>query len=161
MKFSAQEDIEAPIDRVFAHVSNFEAFERNAIRRGAEIERESASMQPTLGMAWKVRFEFRGRARKVKVKLSELAAGKKAILFVRGITHYSDQCGICVKIHRSLLQEIQGTAREIRAEGLRHLGFPLQPVRRAGAWLRGRNRGLCAREVRMRVPSVRQDRDQG
>ncbi|MEX0283261.1 MAG: SRPBCC family protein [Paracoccaceae bacterium] len=72
MKFSAQEDIEAPIDRVFAHVSNFEAFERNAIRRGAEIERESASMQPTLGMAWKVRFEFRGRARKVKVKLSEL-----------------------------------------------------------------------------------------
>ncbi len=72
MRFSTQEDIEAPIDRVFQHVSNFEAFERTAIRRGAEIERESNTLDPKVGMSWKARFEMRGRTRKIKVKLSDL-----------------------------------------------------------------------------------------
>lgn len=69
MKFSGKEDIEKPIEQVFSQLSNFEMFERTAIRRGAEIERVSDVPVLMVGMAWKVKFEMRGRMRKVKVSL--------------------------------------------------------------------------------------------
>ena len=39
MKFSTREDIEAPVDHVFAEVSDFAGFERRALRHGADITR--------------------------------------------------------------------------------------------------------------------------
>ncbi len=35
MKFSTRKDIDAPIDHVFASVSDFQVYERAAMRRGA------------------------------------------------------------------------------------------------------------------------------
>lgn len=72
MKFSSKEDIETPIDRVFEQLTNFEMFERAAIRRGVEIERERDTAQPVVGMAWKARFEMRGRSREARVELVHL-----------------------------------------------------------------------------------------
>ena len=72
MKFSSEEDIETPIDRVFEQLTNFEMFERAAIRRGVEIERERGIAQPVVGMAWKARFEMRGRSREARVELTHL-----------------------------------------------------------------------------------------
>ena len=72
MKFSSEEDIETPIDRVFEQLTNFEMFERTAIRRGVEIERERGIAQPVVGMAWKARFEMRGRSREARVELTHL-----------------------------------------------------------------------------------------
>lgn len=72
MKFSSKEDIETPIDRVFEQLTNFEMFERAAIRRGVEIERERGIAQPVVGMAWKARFEMRGRSREARVELMHL-----------------------------------------------------------------------------------------
>ena len=72
MKFSSKEDIETPIDRVFEQLTNFEMFERAAIRRGVEIERERDTAQPVVGMAWKARFEMRGRSRETRVELMHL-----------------------------------------------------------------------------------------
>lgn len=72
MKFSSKEDIETPIDRVFEQLTNFEMFERAAIRRGVEIERERGIAQPVVGMAWKARFEMRGRSREARVELTHL-----------------------------------------------------------------------------------------
>ncbi|MGB1387251.1 MAG: SRPBCC family protein [Paracoccaceae bacterium] len=72
MKFSSKEDIETPIDRVFEQLTNFEMFERAAIRRGVEIERERDTAQPVVGMAWKARFEMRGRSREARVELMHL-----------------------------------------------------------------------------------------
>jgi len=72
MKFSSKEDIETPIDRVFEQLTNFEMFERAAIRRGVEIERERDTAQPVVGMAWKARFEMRGRSREARVELTHL-----------------------------------------------------------------------------------------
>jgi len=69
MKFSTREDISAPIEAVFAELSDFDAFERAILRRGAEISRRDELPQPAPGMAWHSRFPFRGRQRDVTAEL--------------------------------------------------------------------------------------------
>ena len=72
MKFTAKEDIEAPIDFVFEQMSDFDAMQRAAIRRGATVQRKSgAAQQPGVGMAWHVAFDLRGRRREADVELVE------------------------------------------------------------------------------------------
>jgi len=65
MKFSSNEDVEAPIETVFGMYSDFDMFERAALRRGAEIVRTDKLKAPGAGMAWKASFKFRGRPRLV------------------------------------------------------------------------------------------------
>lgn len=72
MKFSTNEDIEAPIEQVFAAVSDLAFYERTAIRRGAEIMRTTAHEVPAIGMKWKARFMFRNRMRDVAIEMTEL-----------------------------------------------------------------------------------------
>ncbi|MEM9349516.1 MAG: SRPBCC family protein [Pseudomonadota bacterium] len=74
MKFSDREDIALPIETVFAAVSDFGAFERRALRRGAEISRTDPESGPGLGTVWDVEFEFRGRARSLKAKVTDFTA---------------------------------------------------------------------------------------
>ncbi len=71
MKFSTREDIEAPINYVFAQVSDFAAFERRAMRQGADVIRkpEDAVAQ---GTVWDIKFNFRGRDRKAEAVLTLL-----------------------------------------------------------------------------------------
>ena len=69
MKFSDREDIEAPIDWVWARVSDFETHERAALRRGAEVERMGSIDPAAPGLAWKVGYEFRGRPRDTLLRL--------------------------------------------------------------------------------------------
>ncbi|MHA6264619.1 SRPBCC family protein [Arenibacterium sp. CAU 1754] len=71
MKFSTKEDIEAPIDEVFSILSEFEAFERSAIRRGVEVQREDEYGEPRAGMAWKTHFLLRGKPRDMRLVLAE------------------------------------------------------------------------------------------
>ncbi|WP_126976440.1 SRPBCC family protein [Frigidibacter oleivorans] len=65
MKLSAREDIEAPAQHVFAALTDFEGFERGALRRGAEIRRLDQHPAPGPGMSWELRFRWRGRQRVV------------------------------------------------------------------------------------------------
>ena len=69
MKFSAREDIEAPIDHVFERASDFAGFERSAMRRGADVQRLDAGTTAGVGSTWKVAFDFRGRRRDVTAKI--------------------------------------------------------------------------------------------
>lgn len=69
MKFSARADIDAPIDAVFAALSEFEGFERQAMRRGAEVQRVGEHGKPTVGDAWRVAFSLRGRRRELDLIL--------------------------------------------------------------------------------------------
>ena len=69
MKFSAQEDVSAPIDQVFEDLCDFETFERLAMRRGAELRRVDPLTQIGVGMRWKVKYAMRGRKRAVELEL--------------------------------------------------------------------------------------------
>lgn len=71
MKFSSREDINAPIDRVFEMLSDFDAFERNAMRRGSDVRRVDDQEEPGCGMAWNVEFEMRGKRRNLDITLTK------------------------------------------------------------------------------------------
>lgn len=71
MKFSTREDIEAPVDYVFAQVSDFAAFERRAMRQGADVTRREDG-PIAQGAIWDVSFQFRGRDRRVLAELTQL-----------------------------------------------------------------------------------------
>ncbi len=72
MKFSTKEDIEAPIDYVFTRVTDFSAFERQALRRGADIKRVDEGVQPSVGSAWQIAFKFRGKDRKMNATIAQM-----------------------------------------------------------------------------------------
>lgn len=74
MKLTTREDIEAPIDYVFAQATDFDSFERQALRRGAEVYRTDALGVPGVGSEWKLRFSFRGSERNVAAKMVEFDA---------------------------------------------------------------------------------------
>lgn len=69
MKFAAREDIEAPIGEVFAALTDFERFEREALRRGAEVEAGGDLSSPGPGRFWTVRFRHRGRNRELATRI--------------------------------------------------------------------------------------------
>ncbi len=71
MQFSAREDIEAPIGAVFEMVSDFERFERMAMRRGVDVRRTVMQSPPAAGMTWETEFRVRGKPRQVSVVMSE------------------------------------------------------------------------------------------
>ena len=68
MKFSTREDIEAPIDYVFDRVTDFENFERRALRQGAQVNRRQDG-PVRIGSTWDIAFKFRGRDRKIAAEL--------------------------------------------------------------------------------------------
>lgn len=71
MKFSSREDIDAPVDRVFAMLSEFETYERSAMRRGIEVRRVDPAAPEGIGLAWDVRYRLRGRDRDARLDLVE------------------------------------------------------------------------------------------
>jgi hypothetical protein len=72
MKLSGRTDIGAPVAFVFAALSDFEAWERAAMRRGADVHRTDKLRTPGPGMTWQARFAWRGRERQVQVRLTKL-----------------------------------------------------------------------------------------
>ena len=74
MKLTAKEDIEAPIAFVNAVLTDFDTWERAAMRRGADVQRLDSLRLPGPGMEWKARFAYRGKDRDLKIKLLKLIA---------------------------------------------------------------------------------------
>ncbi len=71
MKFSTREDIEAPIAFVFERISDFDTFEKRALRQGADVQRTDEGAFD-VGAIWDVAFPFRGRTRKMQIKLTQI-----------------------------------------------------------------------------------------
>lgn len=83
MKFSATEDIAAPIGFVYAQLTDFHAFERSALRRGAEVQRIDNGPTPGIGMAWDIAFKLRGKMRELKMEVTSLDAPNGMVLSSR------------------------------------------------------------------------------
>lgn len=71
MKFSTREDIGADLETVFAAISDFDNFERAALRRGAEVTRLDSLPVPGRGMSWDAKFSFRKRERSAQMEITE------------------------------------------------------------------------------------------
>ena len=65
MRFTTREDIEVPIAEVFAALTDFDRFEREALRRGAAVDRGGDVASPGPGRHWVLRFRHRGRVREL------------------------------------------------------------------------------------------------
>lgn len=70
MKIQSKEDIEAPIAEVFGVISDFELLERSALRRGVELQRTGDLTDPESGLAWDLKFSFRGKPRDIQLTLA-------------------------------------------------------------------------------------------
>ncbi|MEO0678337.1 MAG: SRPBCC family protein [Pseudomonadota bacterium] len=71
MKFSSREDVELPIERVFDAVTDFDMFDRRALRRGAEVSRTDPPTGKGEGTSWDVSLQFRGRERELQAQVTE------------------------------------------------------------------------------------------
>ncbi len=71
MRFTARQDIAAGPSEVFAALSDFAAFERAALRRGAEIVRLDRRVEPGPGMSWQGALPWRGRMRRFVGELKD------------------------------------------------------------------------------------------
>ena len=65
MKFSTRQDLDAPIDQVFARATDFSRFERAARGRLKDVRRVSDGDGSGCGMAWEAGFTYRGKPREV------------------------------------------------------------------------------------------------
>lgn len=75
MRLTTKQDIEAPAAYVFGVMTDFDAWERAAMRRGAEVARTDSLRQPGIGMGWRIKFDFRGRPRQLALKFTEVDPG--------------------------------------------------------------------------------------
>lgn len=71
MNFSGKEDIEKPIDEVFAAITDHESFETQVLRRGHEISRQDSLTEQGVGMSWKMRVPVRGSLRDLTAVVSQ------------------------------------------------------------------------------------------
>ncbi len=77
MKFSTRQDIETPAAYAFAALTDFEGWERAAMRRGAEVSRTDKLRKPGPGMMWNLNFQFRGRKRAMDLRLLQMLPHSK------------------------------------------------------------------------------------
>jgi carbon monoxide dehydrogenase subunit G len=85
MKIASRHDIEAPPAFVFQALTDFDSWERSAMRRGAEVTRTDKLTVLGPGLSWLVRFRFRGKDRKLSVKLTGLDAPSRLSFALSGV----------------------------------------------------------------------------
>ncbi|WP_296763259.1 SRPBCC family protein [Sediminimonas sp.] len=80
MKFSGKADVDAPIDKVFAVLTDFELIERAAMRRGVEVQRTDTLRAPGAGVGWHVKFTMRGKPRETDIAITGFDAPNEIVL---------------------------------------------------------------------------------
>ena len=72
MEFTTKEDIAAPVEQVYAELTDYDRLERQITRRDIDLRRVAEG--PGVGMAWLARFQYRGKAREARITLVEAQA---------------------------------------------------------------------------------------
>lgn len=83
MRLVAKQDVEAPASFVFGQVVDFDAWERAAMRRGADVQRSDKPAMPGPGTTWDVQFDYRGKLRKLRIGLEKMAHPTSLVLSAR------------------------------------------------------------------------------
>lgn len=76
MRFTTREDVAATPEHVFSMLTDFEAFEREVLRRGADVTKTGDHSQAGAGQGWVIDFTYRGRARKLVSELERFEPGR-------------------------------------------------------------------------------------
>ncbi|VCU61101.1 FIG01073719: hypothetical protein [Tritonibacter mobilis] len=84
MHFETKEDTDSPIAEAFAAVTDFESFERSAIRRGVEVHRNGDGSTAPEDLSWDVVFMFRGSERKMRLEILEYDAPNVVVFSATG-----------------------------------------------------------------------------
>ena len=74
MKLSTREDIDAPLSKVYAAVTDFDNFERQLLRRGVDVTRDDNHPVDVPGARWQARFDWRGRPQDLEAELIAIDA---------------------------------------------------------------------------------------
>ena len=77
MKLTAKTDLEVPAAYVFATLVDHASWEREAVRNGAEVDRPEGTPPTGPGAAWRIRGHFKGKARKVTARITDLTPGQR------------------------------------------------------------------------------------
>ncbi|MEM7723377.1 MAG: SRPBCC family protein [Pseudomonadota bacterium] len=70
MKFKTSEDIDAPLDVVWAEFTTFDTLEHEARGRGAEITRLGNWTEPAAGVEWRGSVTVRGKRRAISSRIA-------------------------------------------------------------------------------------------
>ncbi|MCU0826317.1 MAG: SRPBCC family protein [Tabrizicola sp.] len=84
MKLTSKIDLEVPARFVYDILADHDAWEREALQRGVEIERPVDMPTSGVGASWKLRFRFRGKSRKVLVRIEEMQPESRMALSFEG-----------------------------------------------------------------------------
>lgn len=77
MDLTTRSDIEAPIGYVFDQLTDFAAFEKAALRRGAVVQRTDRMGGVGKGMQWLAKFDYHGKPRELKLALQDMQRPQK------------------------------------------------------------------------------------
>ncbi len=84
MKLTAKTDIEAPASFVYASLNDHAMWEREMTRRGAEIDRPADMPLAGVGAGWQLRVPFRGKVRKLLLRIEALDPDTRIVISVEG-----------------------------------------------------------------------------
>jgi uncharacterized protein YndB with AHSA1/START domain len=71
MEFTAKDDLDVPIEAAFDLLSEYDVFERMAMRRGVEVRRHNPESPIGIGSKWDVDFEWRGKDVPMKAEITK------------------------------------------------------------------------------------------
>jgi uncharacterized protein YndB with AHSA1/START domain len=80
MKLTAKTDLEVPAAAVFATLLDHPSWEREAMRKGIEVNQSPGSPAAGVGAEWRIRGHFRGKARKIQVRIEEMTPDQRLLL---------------------------------------------------------------------------------
>ena len=83
MKFSGREDVEVSIEALFEALCDYKTFERQAMRRGADVRRVDTGETFAIGASWNVTFVLRGRRRNMDIALKNLQAPNMMLFWAK------------------------------------------------------------------------------
>ena len=84
MKLTAKTDINAPASFVYATLLDHAAWEAEARRRGAEIERPADLPLTGIGAGWRIRVPFRGKQRNILIRIDGMSPDSLLTFLIEG-----------------------------------------------------------------------------